>query len=358
MRDLSSLSEVTAVGVMSGTSLDGVDVVLAKFTHQEQWSFQILESKVIPYPEHLLQKLQVATELSAWEYTLLEEQLSAFWAEAVQQLASWQEAELIAVHGQSVFHRPDLKITRQIFNPYILLEACKKPVVFDFRTRDLAMGGQGAPLVPVGDHLLFHQYVACVNLGGFGNLSYPQDVHSSGFDFGVCNNLLNHLAQEINLEYDKDGAIAASATADHEVIKALHQIPFFQKEPPKSVGYEWYEQSFFPIWDELTQHLSVEDRLATACGHIAFELSRWLSRLEGDVLITGGGALNLFLMEQIRALSGNEINIAKAEKELVEQKEALVFAFLGVLRMRNETNVYQRVTGAYKDHSAGLIAYP
>lgn len=353
------MDKYRVVGVMSGTSLDGADVTLCSYSLTDLgWEFQLEAAKTFAYPEIILEELKEAINLSALELAHLNNALSEYWSVCVSKLIGTSDVDFIAVHGQTVFHQPNEGLTLQLVNASLISKRLDLPVVSDFRSADVALGGQGAPLVPIGDLLLFSEYAACVNLGGFCNLSYLLGDRFYAFDVGVANLLLNKLASECGLLFDRDGQIAKEGRVHEDLLVSLGELTYFQKEPPKSLGVEWLENQFFLVWNELVQELSLGDRMATAAAHIADQLSRNLSKIHGDVLITGGGALNPFLMNELSLRLSSKVTIAKASQELIEFKEAIVFGFLGVLKWRNEINVLSAVTGANIDHSAGQIVYP
>jgi anhydro-N-acetylmuramic acid kinase len=239
--------------------------------------------------------------------------------------------DFIASHGHTIFHRPDLKMTLQIGDGETLAKLCGIPVVSDFRTGDVALGGQGAPLVPIGDELLFGNYDACLNLGGFSNVSFLNDFGKRiAYDISPVNIVLNQLASLVGKAYDNNGSMAAAGIVIDEMLNELNSLNYYLASYPKSLGREWVESNVNPILNKFEQ-FPLNDRIATFTVHTAQQIAK---NLEGrkNVLVTGGGAYNDFLISKIREISDTEVIIP--DKNLIEFKEALVFAFLGALRIK------------------------
>lgn len=359
-----SQNSIIAAGVMSGTSLDGMDMVLAAFERVDQnWHYEIMRAKGTTYPKELIKKMRRAREMSAEELMHLEHELSLHWSAHLNVFLGEadEEADLVAIHGQTIFHQPEKKLTLQIADLGLIAAQIGKPVIGDFRRADVALGGQGAPLVPIGDRLLFSEQAACLNLGGFSNLSYLKNGVQVAMDLSVANHLLNRLAREIGLEFDMDGALASMGERRESVVEALSQMDYFKQSGPKSLGYEWFDEHFYPLWERLCQGMNLEDKMRTACAHIAQQVGVNLQGISGEILITGGGAFNKVLMDEISAALPATLSVYKlTEREqcLIAFKEALVFAFLGVLRWKGENNVLAEITGASRDHCAGIVAFP
>jgi anhydro-N-acetylmuramic acid kinase len=228
------------------------------------------------------------------------------------------------------------------------------PVVCDFRKQDVNYGGQGAPLVPIGDALLFKKFSSCLNLGGFANVSFSKNKKTIAFDIGAVNTVLNLLAQQLNKPFDEGGKLARSGQCITPLMARLNAIDFYQKKPPKSLGIEWVNAVVMPLLVEFNTS-KTEDLLTTYTLHIAKQIGQQFKK-EDTVLVTGGGAKNTYLLECIK--KNSEAQFILPEDEIIDFKEALIFGFLGVLRLRNEINCLASVTGASKDHSSGTIFYP
>jgi anhydro-N-acetylmuramic acid kinase len=341
---------------MSGTSLDGVDVLCAHFYFKNNgWQYQILSAKTYPYSEMWLARLQDLPQQSAQNYAKTHAFYGRYLGQLVQTFLqeTGLEADFVSSHGHTIFHQPAAGFTSQIGDGAALSASCGLPVVCDFRSMDVALGGQGAPLVPMGDALLFNKYDACLNLGGFSNISFTRNKARLAFDISPCNLILNKVAQELGLAFDNKGILAQSALPNPALIAQLNALPYYTLSGPKSLGVEWLNQHFWPII-EADHTCSKTELLATFTQHIAMQVAQVLNQnAVQEVLVTGGGALNNFLVQQIQANTAAKVLIP--EIELVQFKEALIFAFLGVLRMSNQYNILQEVTGSKQDHIGGAL---
>ena len=344
------------IGLMSGTSLDGLDLAAATFSVSPSgWEFDLGPCQTISYSEEWLHRLKSAHDLSGFELSKLHTDYGRFLGQQTRKFCQDHklQPELIGSHGHTVFHQPDLKLTLQIGDGAALAAEAGITTICDFRTGDVALGGQGAPLVPIGDHLLFGEYRYCLNLGGFANISFEKANQRLAFDICPANLALNHLANRNGLSYDKDGLLARSGQCIPKLLQALNGLEFYHQSGPKSLGREWLEEVFLP----LIEPYSTEDSLNTVCEHIAQQIGNQLMGNARDrVLVTGGGAFNTFLLERLQDVT--EVQISRPEKSLIEFKEALIFGFLAVLRFRREANCLSSVTGASRDHSGGAVFLP
>lgn len=343
-----------AIGLMSGTSLDGLDICFAAFEKQNNgWNFQILQAKTLPYSENWEEKLRNSIHLSSEELLELHSEYGFYLGEKVREFIDSNRLEhidLIASHGHTVFHQPQKKFTLQIGDGRAIKIATGLPVIYDFRSQDVLKGGNGAPLVPIGDELLFSEYDACLNLGGFSNISLKQDDKRIAFDIAPVNIALNRLAQKFNKNFDENGDLARKGTIDEDLLIKLNSIEFYNLPHPKSLGIEWCCEHIFP----LLENTETADSMATITEHVAQQISEVINKNNlQNVLFTGGGTYNTFLIEKIRKKTESAIIIP--EKEIIDYKEALIFAFMGVLRFTNEINVLASATGSTADHSSGLI---
>ena len=345
---------------MSGTSLDGLDIAYCEFSNQTgEWDFSLGPAITIGYTEEFKSKLRLENNLSS-EALLKNDVEFGGWCGL--QVKNFIEAhslnpDFIASHGHTIFHQPDQKFTCQIGNGQALMTTANCPVINDFRTLDVSLGGQGAPLVPIGDDLLFGKYDYCLNLGGIANFSSRIDKEVLAWDICPANMVLDFLAKKLGKQYDNEGAIAASGNVDEVLLAKLNDLDFYKANDPKSLGYEWVSQSVFPLLSE-TQH-TIPDLLATFVTHIAHQIGRTFQSINtsktASILVTGGGAFNDFLISKIKYFSGPDMKVVVPDKNIVSFKEALVFAFLGVLCFRNENNCLKSVTGAQKDSCGGTI---
>ena len=343
-----------AIGLMSGTSLDGLDMAACRFWQKDgAWQFEILQAETLEYDTSRRKKLANAPSLQKYNLEKLDREFGRFLGSSVKAFIEKYhlQPDLVASHGHTVFHRPDLAYTLQIGSGEEIRKQLSCPVVFDFRSQDVALGGQGAPLVPIGDRMLFPAYEACVNIGGFANISMEKAGKRIAWDICPANIVLNPFAQKLGFPFDNNGNLARKGKLQSALLDELNQLDFYTQKPPKSLGKEWVTEVFDQVLK--TCDARPEDFLHTLTLHMAVQIAAALPKGGGKALFTGGGAYNGFLMEQIRYNSNMEIVVP--EKQLVEFKEALIFAFMGLLRLRNEVNVLASVTGACRDHSSGTI---
>lgn len=357
--DTDEVCTYTALGLMSGTSLDGLDMVLCRFYNDDdRWRYRVMKSRTIHYDKRMRERLASADKLSGFELMRLDHDFAVYMAEACQRFLKNVPCQpmLIASHGHTVFHQPSLGFTTQIGSGAVLSAQTGIPVVCDFRSLDVALNGQGAPLVPIGDKLLFSQYDACLNLGGFCNISFEHQQERCAFDIAPCNMLLNMLAQKASLFYDQDGALSRQGSVKTSLLERLNAIAYYQKKGAKSLGKEWFEEEILPVLNYETA--DVGDLLRTSVEHIAIQIAKVLRDNElHTVLVTGGGAKNQFLIERLQALTP-EAKIIVPNSVIIDFKEAIIFAFLGILRWKEQVNCLQSVTGANHDNCGGAIYLP
>jgi anhydro-N-acetylmuramic acid kinase len=263
--------------------------------------------------------------------------------------------DFIASHGHTVFHQPEKQFTLQVGCGAEIARITGCVVISDFRTQDVAMGGQGAPLVPIGDALLFSDFSYCLNLGGFANISFEKNGVRKAFDLCPVNSVLNFYANQIGFDFDDKGQLAARGKVATPLLDALNSVPFYRLPPPKSLGFEFVASKILPLMDSFS--LSTEDLLCTFVEHVAVQVSKELVSLgDSKAFVTGGGAYHAFLMERIQAHT--EVVLVLPSSQLVEFKEALIFGLLGLLKLEDKPNCLQSVTGAFKDHSSGKVEWP
>ncbi|MBU8882133.1 anhydro-N-acetylmuramic acid kinase [Kaistella sp. DKR-2] len=343
-----------AIGLMSGTSLDGLDICYAKFKKENTvWKFEILQAETLSYSTLWEEKLKNSIHLNSEELLALNSEYGFYLGEKVQQFItrySLKNIDLIASHGHTVFHQPQKKFTLQIGDGRAIKILNKIPVVYDFRSQDVLMGGNGAPLVPIGDELLFPEFDACLNLGGFSNISFKKDGKRIAFDICPVNIVLNKFAQALHQKYDENGNLAKNGNVNEEILSSLNSIGFYRENPPKSLGIEWVNKHILPkLTDETPENI-----LATFTEHAAIQIAAVFKQFNlKKVLFTGGGTYNDYLLQRIKIMSDTEIIVP--EKKIIDFKEGLIFAFMGVLRMNNKINVLSSATGSAEDHSSGII---
>ena len=355
---------MNAIGIMSGTSVDGLDIIAAAFSKTEKWTYNLVKTTSVDYPKDLRTKLLNCIHASAEELVYLDLELGQFIGKNIYQFLKGLDItiDLIASHGHTVFHQPARGMTKQIGNGQTILKQTGIVTINDFRTMDVLHGGQGAPLVPIGDQLLFGEYDVCLNIGGFANISYTDPKGNRlAFDTGPANLLLNHLSRKLGYRYDAMGENARSGRLLPELFDELNALPYFHENPPKSLGLEWVKQHIFPKLDN--PEYKIPDLLHTCTVHIAHQINKAISEAEikkresqgkVNILATGGGAHNNFLTECLSQFSP-DFEYHLPDKDIIDYKEALIFAFLGVLRYQGLVNVLKSATGATIDSIGGTI---
>ncbi len=350
-----SSGPMRVIGVMSGSSLDGIDLACCRLEENAgRWRFAFDGTRTVPYASDLRQRLLRATRASALELARLHRDVGRAIGDAVADMLPSHPAELVCSHGHTIFHQPGEQLTVQIGCGAAIAVRSGLPTVCDLRTKDVALGGQGAPLVPLGERLLFPEYRAFLNLGGISNISIHAE-RSVGYDVGACNQVLDHLATEVGQPYDQDGRIALAGQVHPTLLAKLDALPFHALPPPRSLGREWFETEVRPLIDD--KGIPLPDRMRTVVEHIARMVAQELDRNGArHVLVTGGGAHNTLLVDRLRGLSSSRIEVP--DRELVDQKEALIFALLGLLRWQRRTNSLCSVTGAVRDSIGGAVYLP
>lgn len=342
---------------MSGTSLDGIDLAEILFDYSNgKWNFNILSAETVPYSSFWKDELREAINYSEEKLDRLDFKYTEKLSEEILKFIRKHnilEIDAVCSHGHTVLHQPEKGFTYQIGNLPRISKLLGQTVVCDFRMQDVELGGQGAPLVPIGDKLLFSEYDYCLNLGGFANCSFEKDGQRMAFDICPVNIVLNKYAEKLGKDFDEDGKLAASGNLDEGLLQKLNALTFYTEKPPKSLGLEWVREYIFPLLE--ASEISSEAILRTFTEHIAVQLANHFSE-KASVLITGGGAYNSFLIDRLKNIASVEVVIPSTE--ILEYKEALIFGLLGVLKLRNEVNCLASVTGAKKDHSSGKIFNP
>lgn len=353
MTDPQNVSRV--IGVMSGSSLDGIDLALCRFAkYGKQWSFTIEKAVTVPYDKAMRERLLHATEVSALELARLHRAIGIAIGNACHDLLEGTTAGLIASHGHTIFHQPGEGLTVQVGDGARIAALSGLPTVCDFRSMDVALGGQGAPLVPFGERMLFPDHKAFVNLGGIANIAIHPGKRTIGYDICPCNQALDLLAGEAHMAYDADGAMARTGEVQVELLGKLNALTFYRQEPPRSLGREWFDEQMKPL---LRAEVPLKDRLRTVIEHIAVLIAQELDKAKVETaLFTGGGAHNGYLIERIAALGKARPQLPS--QELINYKEAAIFAFLGLMRFRGEVNTLASVTGASRDSIGGAIHLP
>ena len=358
--------EYRVLGMMSGTSLDGLDMAYCRFWQENgKWKYAIEEATTIPYSDDKKKELQEAINLDSIDLFKLHKRYGVWLGETAKQFLEKHglEVDFISSHGHTIHHRPDEGYTFQAGDGAELAKHSGQTIICDFRSEDVKQGGQGAPLVPIGDRLLLSEYDYCLNLGGISNISFEQDGKRIAYDVGIANMLLNPMAQKAGLEYDQDGALARQGSLNTALNEALNSLEYYTLPYPKSTGYEWFAKEVWPLVESYDD--SPKNLLHTAVHHIAEQVARAVDSTQSrrgkqatqnaKLLSSGGGAKNRYLIEVLEEKLGESTQVIVPDDRLVDYKEALVFSLMGVLKLEEEINVLSSVTGGKVELSFGCI---
>lgn len=341
---------------MSGTSLDGVDLAHINFEIKNgKWSYQIFECATISYSNEMISKLKNGIHFSKTELSELNFEYTNLLGNSISEFITKNNIsnlDAVCSHGHTILHQPENGFTLQIGNLPEIAKITNQKMVCNFRVQDVLFGGQGAPLVPIGDKILFSEFDYCLNLGGFSNISFEKNNERIAFDISPVNTVLNFYANTFGLEYDDKGKISESGNINIELFDELNKLEFYHKSYPKSLGFEFVQEIILPILNNYP--ITVEDKMRTFTEHIAFQIGEILKTKTGKLLISGGGVYNEFLIERIKKYLPS-IEVIIPDEKTIQYKEALIFALLGVLKLRNEINVLASVTGAKQNHSSGEV---
>lgn len=371
-----SFQQRIGVGIMSGSSLDGLDLAVCSFTFQKQadqpQTFQlvdwdILAGETYSYTTEWGARLQNAPHASALELAFLQTDFGRLIGRQVQKFLEQTGIvpSYIASHGHTIFHHPETGMTCQVGDGGTIASHTGLPTITDFRNGDIAKGGQGTPLAPIADKLLFPGYHFYLNLGGIANISFQQEGDWEAFDVGPANQVLNYLAQRKGLDFDPEGSLAAAGKLQVDLLDTLNALPFFSQPHPKSLDNTWIREEVLPLFAQDPQQ--VDDQLRTACEQLAFQIAEAIHQVEGDfssskpkMLVTGGGACNLFLVDCIRrhCAARFPVEVVVPDARVIHFKEAALMALLGLLRLEGVPGILPSVTGARKSSIAGALYLP
>ncbi|MFL9845308.1 anhydro-N-acetylmuramic acid kinase [Flavobacterium rhizosphaerae] len=344
------------IGVMSGTSLDGVDLSYVQFSLSGgNWKYRIITAETIPYSDKWVTRLKEAVDYTTQQLQQLNNEYTVLLSDIIRSFIAKHKIsgiDALSSHGHTILHQPQKGITLQIGNLPQIATLTGQKVVCDFRVQDVAMGGQGAPLVPIGDALLFADYTYCLNLGGFANISFEEHGKRLAYDICAVNTVLNFYSGRLGYPYDNGGKIARGGKLNNDLLFELESLEFYNKPYPKSLGVEFVKATVLPLLEQY--NIPTEDKLHTYVAHVASQIAQCVATPNCSLLITGGGVYNTFLIEKIQALLPG-VAVVLPNDDTIQYKEALIFALLGVLKLRGEINVLASVTGAQKNHSSGKI---
>jgi len=357
-----------AIGIMSGSSLDGLDIAFVEFHENAgKWQYEIKAADCLPYSDAWVKKLRSAIHLNALDYQLLHTEYGHYIGNKVNDFIGHHQlhyqVQLIASHGHTTFHSPAGRMTAQLGDGAAIAAVTGINIVSDLRAMDVALGGQGAPIVPIGEKLLLGDYSYFLNIGGIANISYNHPDKYIAFDVCPANRVLNMLAQDAGKNYDAGGELAASGTVNTDVLKMLNELDYYQQPWPKSLANDFGTDVVYPLIKGSISNTA--DALRTCVEHIAVQISEAIQSLNNNhksettnnkLLATGGGAHNSFLMQRLQTLLASiGVELVVPDKNIVDYKEAVIMALIGVLRWREENNVLASVTGASRSSIGGAV---
>ena len=344
----------SVIGIMSGTSCDGLDITYCDFWKKKNnWFYKLKYCEDIEYEMGLKKKLIKCYKMSGLDLKKLDIELGNFITEKINEfIIKYRiEPDLISTHGHTVFHDIEEKISHQIGNPFILYERIKIPVIFNFREIDVISGGQGAPLVPFGDIELFNEYDYCVNIGGILNITENNRDNLIAYDVCPANIILNYYSRKIGFDYDKDGKVSNTGNIDSNILNKLNKVRYYKNKGPKSLDIQKIEKLYFPI----LKKYAPKNILRTFVDHIGYQLNKSIKKNKSKILLTGGGAFNKTLLKSIEKHNHHNHRYILPDKNLVIFKESIIFGFLGLMRFLNDKNIVRSVTGAKQSSSSGII---
>lgn len=357
------MSSYEIIGLMSGTSLDGLDITYSTYTITENEcdSFQLHAFDTVPFPEDIYRELDQSQQLNSTSLAILDKRIGRFYADSVNEFIlkhqlKRHKIDAIACHGQTILHQPHNGFTLQIGCGDTLAFHTELKVINNFRNKDIVAGGQGAPLVPIGDFGLFRAYAeAFLNIGGFCNVSWKNpEGRIVAYDVCPGNLPLNKLAKAKGLAYDSDGKLAASGSINFFLLDLLNSLEYYAMQGPKSLGTEWLETTFYPL---VKFDREIENNMCTLCEHIAFQIAMALNESgKKSVLLTGGGSKNTFLIKRIEHYYDGTVILP--EVSIIDNKEALIFGYLGALYLAKKPNTIPSVTGASHATMGGVLHLP
>ncbi len=359
------------IGLMSGSALDGLDIAFAEFQETSgKWSYTIRNTATYDYPAEWRERLRRATSMNAVDYQLLDVDYGHYLGEQVNRFISEQniqyQVQLIASHGHTTFHMPQRRMTGQLGDGAAIAAETGINVVSDLRAMDLALGGQGAPIVPIGEKLLLGDHLYFLNLGGIANISFNDPSNYVAFDICPANRVLNMLMKETGKSFDDGGKLAEKGDLREDLLQMLNELEYYRLPYPKSLANDFGTDVVYPLIS--TRNDDVDDALRTYVEHIAVQVARAVAELQSShklaeikrdqqtMMVTGGGAKNIFLIKRLeRLLEPLNLRPIIPEPELVDFKEAIIMGLMGVLRWREENNVLASVTGATRNSIGGAV---
>lgn len=348
---------MNVVGVMSGSSMDGLDLALVAFSDEEKkWDLQ--KSDTVALPDSLKSSLKEIMTFTAIDIARTESHFSNFVAHSITEfLGPSEHADLIGIHGHTLLHLPEIQTSWQLLNGGMIAEKTNCPVVCDFRNQDLSLNGQGTPMAVIADRDLYPGYDYYINLGGIANMSYQDNGQWVAFDLCPCNQILNHYSQLLGKPYDEHGDMARNGTLNRALLEALLKDPFILGPPPKSIDNTWVKDV---VRKDIDLHnLSIPDVLHTVVAYISEVISNHINKEKAQVLLSGGGTYNTFLIDKLCSTSQmKKIEFHIPDNETIDYKEAILIAYCAQLRYKGQTNFLSVATGASKDSIGGALYLP
>lgn len=356
------------IGLMSGSSLDGLDIAFAELQENGgKWSYEIIHAECYEYNSEWIAKLKNAVNLSALDYQLLHTDYGHYLGKQVNLFIKknnlQHQVNLISSHGHTTFHVPQKLMTAQLGDGAAIAAETQLPVVSDLRAMDIAFGGQGAPIVPIGEKMLLGDYTYFLNLGGIANISANINERFIAFDICAANRVLNMLAEEKGFVFDDDGKISAAGNINDDLLQKLNNLEYYKHPYPKSLANDFGIETVFPIIKQWP--LSIEDAMRTYAEHIVFQIRDSIQKISinyhllpaySKLLVTGGGTYNSFLIKRLQqVLSEINVEVFIPDENLIKYKEALIMALIGTLRWREEYNIMASVTGAKRNSIGGAL---
>lgn len=346
-----NVTKTNLIGVMAGSSMDGLDVAMIELTdHLNTYAFKVIKAATLPYDQQMEKLLHETTNADRTYLRHVDEVFGRWIALHLSPFIGNRTITLVGVHGHTAIHRPQQQISWQLGDGQIIANELNIPVVANFRSLDVQLGGQGAPLVPIGDFSLFQEYHACLNLGGIANVSLRD--HQLAWDICPCNQVLNYFASKVGEKYDEGGRLSGQGSVDHAWIARLNENNYFKLAPPKSLPNSYLSK-------ELLDEVPPLDGLRSYCEFISDRITKEVAAYlgKGRLLVTGGGTYHELLISLLRKKL-YPIELIVPDKTIIDFKEAIVFALLAYLKQQNRTNVLKAVTGASRDSSSGQLFFP
>ncbi len=345
------------LGIMTGSSKDGMDLSLCGFSGLDNLHWEVIQHWSIPYNNQVLELVELNPSDSLTSVLTKQVGFTKWIANAVNKLETKVKIDAIALHGHTVTHLPDQGFTFQMGSGASLYALTGIPVIADFRQQDIALGGEGTPMAPLADLVLFRDYDLFLNLGGIANVSCRKNDEITGYDIAPCNQVFDFFAKQLGSSYDKDGSWAAEGVLDQDLYNMLGGDPYFSQSAPKSLDNSYIKESFIPKM--VNTKITPKDALHTFAHFLAKRIAHELSdakTIKTKVLATGGGIRNTFFKNLLdNQLAKLQMELVLPSDDIVEFKESILMALLAYYRLNNHENLLAKVTGASRDSIGGAL---